>query len=54
MKKIKLYLWLQVNLVRCLLELPDFSDDVRNLEKEQKQAGKQRLTETRVDTTFVM
>lgn len=30
-----MYLWLEVNLVCCLLELPDFSDDVRNLETKQ-------------------
>lgn len=39
-----MYLRLQVNLVRRLLELPDFSDDVRNLEGEKKRrsrAGKQ-------------
>lgn len=35
-KGIQMYLWLQVNLVGRLLELPDFSDDVRNLEGEQK------------------
>lgn len=29
------YLWLEVNLVCCLLELPDFSDDVRNLKTKQ-------------------
>ena len=31
------YLWLQVNLVCCLLKLPDFSDDVRNLINMRKQ-----------------
>lgn len=30
-----MYLWLEVNLVCCLLELPDFSDDVRNLKTKQ-------------------
>lgn len=30
-----IYLWLQVNLVSCLLKLPDLSDDVRNLKSRR-------------------
>lgn len=34
-----IYLWLQVNFVRGLLKLPDFSDDVRNLKNKTLAAG---------------